>query len=166
MKNFTDSDYAVNKNAAGIVYRFADQTVEITLEDYLRENPDMTEADFAELKALSDSDYYDRDRSGYRQTWKDVSFEGLEETDLLTAPSPEDDYFDRLERTAEAERKTTLAKRAMGKLTETQRRRYVMRHVHGMTLREIAGSEGAHFTSVEESILAAERKIKIILKKG
>jgi hypothetical protein len=163
MKNFTDSDYAVNKNAEGIVYRFADETVEITLEDYLRENPNMSAADFAELKALSDSDYYERDRSSYRQTWKNVSFEGLEETDLLAVPSPEDDYFDSLERAAEAERKTTLAQRAMSKLTETQRRRYSLYHVSGLTLRQIAFRESVSFQTVDESLTVAERKIKLFL---
>lgn len=39
MKNYKDSDYALNKFSEGIVYRFADRIVEITLEDYLAENP-------------------------------------------------------------------------------------------------------------------------------
>ena len=74
MPKYQNSDYAVNKNAKGIVYRFANRTVEVTLEDYLRENPDKTEADFAELKAMSDSDYSDSLKRDYRQTWKDVPF--------------------------------------------------------------------------------------------
>jgi hypothetical protein len=57
MKNYRDSDYAANKNAKGIVCRFANQIIEITLEDYLRENPDKNEADFTELKSLSDEIY-------------------------------------------------------------------------------------------------------------
>jgi hypothetical protein len=32
--------------------------VEVTLEDFLRDNPDKTEEDFAALKALSDEIYY------------------------------------------------------------------------------------------------------------
>jgi len=54
VKNYRDSDYAVNKFSKGIVYRFDDETIEITLEDYLRENPDKTEEDFLRLKAISD----------------------------------------------------------------------------------------------------------------
>ena len=72
MKNYQSTDYAVNKNADGIVYRFAYQTIEVTLDDYLRENPGKTAADFAELKALSDADYYETDRSDCRQTWKNT----------------------------------------------------------------------------------------------
>ena len=39
MKNYRDSDYAANKYASGIVYRFANKTVTVTVEDYLKENP-------------------------------------------------------------------------------------------------------------------------------
>ncbi len=35
MKNYKDSDYAINKSSEGIVYRFADRIVEIILKDYL-----------------------------------------------------------------------------------------------------------------------------------
>lgn len=51
MKNYKNSDYAQNKFSDGIVYRFADRIVEITLKDYLGENPDKTVEDFMELKA-------------------------------------------------------------------------------------------------------------------
>jgi len=33
LKNYKDSDYALNKFSEGIVYRFADRIVEITLEE-------------------------------------------------------------------------------------------------------------------------------------
>jgi|LSQX01.2.fsa_nt_gb hypothetical protein len=49
MKNYKDSDYASNKFSDGIVYRFAEGIVEITLKDYLAENPDKTVEDFMEL---------------------------------------------------------------------------------------------------------------------
>lgn len=57
MRNFQESDYAINKLSPNIVYRFADGKVEITLEDYLKSNPQKNEQDFAELKALSDEIY-------------------------------------------------------------------------------------------------------------
>ena len=62
MKNYKDSNYALNKYSQGIVYQFADGMAEITLEEYLRENPDKTESDFKELKALSDEIYYQQSR--------------------------------------------------------------------------------------------------------
>ena len=44
------SDYALNKFSEGIVYQFSDRTLEISLEDFLRDNPGKTEADFMALK--------------------------------------------------------------------------------------------------------------------
>lgn len=51
MRNYKDSDYALNRYSQGIVYKFADGIVEVTLEAFLRDNPDKTEEDFAELKS-------------------------------------------------------------------------------------------------------------------
>jgi hypothetical protein len=71
MKNYQDSDYALNKHSNGIVYRFADGSrFTVTLTDYLAENPDKTEDDFRRFKELSDSDYLESDRSGYRKSGK------------------------------------------------------------------------------------------------
>jgi len=166
VKNYNASDYAINKNARGIVYRFADQAVEITLEDYLRENPGKTAADFSELKALSDADYYETDRSDYRQTWKNTSFDGLEDTADFATLSPEDEVVGKAEQATDAERRNGLAKKALDKLTDVQRRRYVQHHVHGMTAREIAAKEGLNHRSVLESLWLAEKKIKKVLSEG
>lgn len=80
MHNYHRSDYAINKNSPNIVYRFHNEITEITLEDYLKENPNKTSKDFAELKALSDQIYYEQDRAESVQTRKDISIHGLEET--------------------------------------------------------------------------------------
>jgi hypothetical protein len=60
MKNYQSSDYALNKYSSGIVYHFADEIVEVTLENYLTENPDKSEADFRALKELSDAIYLEQ----------------------------------------------------------------------------------------------------------
>ena len=168
MKNYRDSDYAVNKNAKGIVYRFADQTVEITLEDYLRENPTKTAADFEALKILSDADYYETDRSGYRQTWKNTPFETLDEDELLnfSVHSAENDVIEQGEQAAVYAMRQSSAAHVLDKLTEVQKRRYLMYHVQGKTTREIAGLEGVAHQSVVECIAGAEKKIKKYLSKG
>jgi len=168
MKNYTQSDYAINKNAGGIVYRFTDSIVEITLADYLRENPDKTVADFTELKALSDADYYETDRSDYRQTWKNTPLETLleDEIAILSAPSVEDEFIEHEEHEAVYAKLKSTARLAMDKLTETQRRRYLMYHVQGLTYREIGVAENTNHKSVEESILAAEKKIKKIISQN
>lgn len=61
MRKYWTSDYAVNKDREGIVYQFADGSeIEISLMEYLQVNPDKTEQDFMELKALSDDIYYEQ----------------------------------------------------------------------------------------------------------
>ena len=86
MRNYKDSDYALNRYSQGIVYKFAEGIVEVTLEDYLRDNPDKTEEDFAELKALSDEIYYQQDRQEQRTSRHDVSINGMEEMDIAAVP--------------------------------------------------------------------------------
>jgi len=160
---FTDSDYAANKSAKGIVYRFADETVEISLTDYLRENPGKTESDFAELKALSDTDYYERDRSHYRQTWKNISLDFMGDVLESAEPSPEDEIITLPEQEKALTQKHELAALALNKLTETQRRRYLMYHLGGKTEEEIAALEGVAQQSVSECLLGAQKKMKKIL---
>ena len=166
MKNYRDSDYAANKYADGIVYCSVTGTITVTLADYLAENPDKTEADFAELKALSDEDYLERDRDEYRRTWKDVSIHSLEETDACCVPSAEAQVIDVPDQAAKEKRRRKLARQALDTLTETQRRRYIQYHVDGLSTREIAAAESAHFTTVHESLQVAERKIKQFLGNG
>lgn len=60
MRNYKESDYALNKFSEGIVYKFADGIVEITLEDYLQDNPDKSKDDFDKLKAISDEIYHEQ----------------------------------------------------------------------------------------------------------
>ena len=164
MKNYTDSDYAINKNANGIVYRFADQTVEITLEDYLRENSDKTEADFTELKFLSDSDYCEQVKSDYRQTWKNVPIRDADALDVLcTVPSSEDEYISQGERAFKEQQRYDTAMQALGELTDVQLRRYLMYHIDGLTMRQIGEKEGVLHSKIQKSLDAAEKKIKIYL---
>ena len=61
MKKYYESDYALNKYSPNIVYKFADGIHEVTLEQYLKNNPTKTEEHFNELKAISDEDYHESD---------------------------------------------------------------------------------------------------------
>ena len=79
MSNYKNSNYALNKHSEGIVYKFADEIVEISLTDYLASNPTKTEADFLALKELSDSDYHQEAVDTLRQTRQNVPFATLEE---------------------------------------------------------------------------------------
>ena len=93
MKNYRKSDYALNKFSEGIVYQFSDGTLEISMADYLRDNPDKTEADFLELKALSDEIYLEQIRLETAQGNKTVSMTKLEDTIAHPAPSLDDSYI-------------------------------------------------------------------------
>lgn len=158
MKNYRKSDYALNKFSEGIVYQFSDGTLEISMEDYLRDNPAKTEADFLELKALSDEIYLEQIRLETAQGNKTVSVTGLEETVAHPAPSLDDAYV-----IADEHRRIKLAVDKLflcGKLTSKQKERFVRHFFAGTSLRKIASDEGVHFTSVDECIRRAVDKLR------
>ena len=160
MKNYTDSDFALNKYSKGIVYHFADGIVEITLEAYIRENPGKTEKDFHELKALSDTIYSEQDSENYRQTWKNTPISSVGDVDLGVAASPEESVVEEASQAERQNKRREAARLALSTLTDVQRRRYLLYHVHGLTLRQIAEAEGVIHTKIHRSLIAAERKIK------
>ena len=166
MKHYTNSDYALNKYSEGIVYRFADGIVEVTLADFLAENPNKTEADFRALKEFSDGDYHGEVKATYRQTWKDLR-DGTAEDSMFNADiSAEDSFFGESEACEECvqyQKQVDAAYQVLDKLTEVQRRRYLMHRVDGLTLREIAAIESVAFQVVSKSISGAEKKIKKML---
>ncbi len=97
MKNYKESDYALNKYSQGIVYKFVDGALEVTLEDYLRDNPDKTEDDFAELKALSDEIYHEQVVLEHRICRKNISIDLVPETELVIAPEFDVEQMERRE---------------------------------------------------------------------
>ena len=164
MKNYFASDFALNKtNEEAIVYRFVDGTiVEIKSDDYPAVT-DKMKIDFATMKAWSDDDYEDLDNDNYNQTWKNVSFHRLEETDACCVPSAEFEVIEKPEQSAKKKHRHKVAKQALGVLTKTQRRRYIQHHVNGLSTWEIAELENTNQKSVYESIKAAEKKIKEVI---
>ncbi|MDR1821869.1 MAG: sigma-70 region 4 domain-containing protein [Oscillospiraceae bacterium] len=162
MKNYRDSDYAANKYSYGIVYRFSDRTIVVTLADYLRENPGKTEADFAELKAASDVMFLKQARGDNVQSRHTAPLCSIEKIAFCSAASPEEAFFAEDEADTCAER-TRLANAALNELTETQRRRYALHNLYGMTTRKIAETEGVSQRSVMDSSEFAQRKINKFL---
>lgn len=162
MKNYRKSDYALNKFSEGIVYQFSDGTLEISMADYLRDNPDKTEADFLALKALSDEIYLEQVRLETAQGNKTVSMTELEDTIAHPAPSLDDSYI-----MADENRRIKLAVDKLfqyGKLTPKQKERFVRHFFVGVSLRKIASDEGVHFTSVDECIRRAVDKLRTYFK--
>lgn len=163
MRKYQDSDYAVNKYSPNIVYRFADGAVEVTLEDYLRDNPDKTEQDFAELKVLSDEIYYEQDREDTRYGKRKRSIDGLEETERFATVSLDVELMHK----SDEINAMKAAKQLLdsGELTEVQQRRFIHHFINGLSYRQIAHQEGVFFTSVAESVNAAVRKLQKFYKK-
>ena len=142
MKNYRKSDYALNKFSEGIVYQFSDRTLEISLEDFLRDNPGKTEADFMALKAVSDEIYLEQARLETAQGNKTFSMTGLEDAIAHPAPSLDDSFI-----MSDDRRRVKLAVDKLfrcGKLTQKQKERFVRHFFTGVSLRKIASDEGVH----------------------
>ena len=163
MKNYKDSDYALNKFSQGIVYKFVDEIIEITLEDYLLTNPGKTEGDFMELKALSDEIYHEQVINENRTSRLNVSINGMEEMEQLSTISPDMELIHKADKKKAIEAARQLIN--SGELTEVQKRRFILHFFGGHSYRQIAAIEGVFFTSVAESITAASRKLKKYFKK-
>lgn len=70
MKDYKKSDYALNKNRKGIVYRNADgSTLEITFEKIAEGKPQFTYEDFQKLKQFSDSIYLEQVKADGRYSY-------------------------------------------------------------------------------------------------
>jgi len=162
-RNFRQSDYAKNKHSDNIVYAGSDETIEITLEQFLEENPGMTEEDFMYWKNWSDEDYCITDRKDTNEAKHTVSIHSIEETELVSVPSAEEVVIEKLNR--ENERVYTMqdVETFLTKLTDIQRRRFLMHEVYEMTFREIAHIEGVDHMAVIRSVEYAKRKIKKFL---
>lgn len=163
MKNYKDSDYAANKLSPNIVYRFADGTVEVTLEDYLQNNPDKTEQDFVELKALSDEIYHEQIIVTNRTSRLDVTINDLEgTTQLATSPLDVELLGKHDEQKAMAAAQQLLDS---GTLTDIQRRRFILHYFKGLSIRQIGVAEDVDYRAVWDSIHWATKKLKKIFKK-
>lgn len=163
MKEYWKSDYALNKRSSGIVYQFADGLVEITLEDYLRENPEKTQEDFLALKAISDEIYAQQFSRTKAQTRRELP---LYDDKRLCAPSAEQ-MMEVSMRLRELEAMHAQLERFIdsGVLTEIQRRRFTLYCFRKLSTRQIARSEGVSQCSVWECLHACEKKFEKFLAK-
>lgn len=161
MKNYWASDYALNRKSKGIVYRFADSVVEITLEDYIRENPDKAEADFLALKALSDEIYQQQFSRTKAQSRRELP---LYDCAKVSAPSAEEMLVGEL-KLRELEAIHAQLERFIGNglLTEIQRRRFILYCINGLSTRQIAGAEGVRQYAVWKSLALCQKKFQKFL---
>lgn len=163
MRKYWTSDYAINKNREGIVYQFSDGSeMEISLAEYLQFNSDKTEQDFLELKAMSDNIYYEQALEDTRYGKQKQSLGKLEDSEQFAAPSIDTMLIQNSEKGQVLKAAKILLEN--GDLTEIQRRRFIRHFFEGQSYRQLAMLENVHFTSVQESIEAAVRKLKKYLK--
>jgi DNA-directed RNA polymerase specialized sigma24 family protein len=87
---------------------------------------------------MSDEIYHVEDRADWRETNRNVPLESLEFSEEIFVPSAETVMFENSEREEFEQNRKVIAKEVLGKLTETQRRRYILHVVKGLTTREIA----------------------------
>lgn len=158
MRNYQHSDYAVNKFSPNIVYRFADSIVEVTLEDYLRDNPDKTESEFAKLKALSDEIYHDQDLENTRYGKRAMNLENIDNSEQYAVAPIDTEIIHKRDKGQALK----AAKRLLesGKLTQIQERRFILHFFEGLSTRQIARMESVKQQSICDSLWWATKKLK------
>lgn len=163
MGKYNESIYALNKFSENIVYKFADGIHEVTLEDYLKTNPDKTEEDFKALKIMSDDLFYEEDRADSRYGKKKLSLEYMKETDMVQTEAIDEEIIHKQDRQGALQAAHILLKGS--ELTEIQKRRFIAHYFQNKSYRKIAEEEGVFFTSVAESVGRATQKLKNIFEK-
>lgn len=158
MAKYYKSDYARNKKSKSIIYHYSDGTeFELTMENYLAENPSLTEEDFLELKELSNEMYRNEMNSdNYHQKKKEKN--AKEELLSILSPSQEETMI--FEEEKEKIRIVTNQLLSTGKLTKTQERRFISFFIDGKSTRQIATEEGVSQYAVWDSLKWAKKKLE------
>ena len=96
-KDFYKSNYGINKNSKGIVYRYADGSVlEITFEKIAAGNPSFTKEDFDKIKELSDKFYHEEAKADCNYHHHVTgSYDNVEDSVWLATESLEDELMKR-----------------------------------------------------------------------
>lgn len=158
MAKYYHSDYALNKNSDAILYRTADGTVvEVTKEDYLAQNPNLTEEQFYELKELSD-EMFKEEKNVERKEQRKKN----KEQQHLQSEFPPLSYEEKMIVNEEREKIRTVTNQllASGKLSEKQERRFIAHYYEGKSTRQIAKVEGVTQRAVWDSLYWARKKLK------
>ena len=145
-------------NADAIVYSFANGEVsEITVTDF-----DGNEKLFRKWKHLSDKYYIDERDLMYRISYKDVSINELEDTDLAHLPSMEEVLVMHEDDVAFTEEMNEF----LATLSDTQRRRLELRALRSKSQTEIAEIEHIGQPRVHKSFVQISQKFKKFYRKG
>ena len=111
----------------------------------------------------------EKTRNDFNTDWSatklNVDIDKLENTDLLSTQSVEDDYIERLDAGVESYRTIENAMSVLDAvLNEKQKRWFLMAHREGLSDREIARREGVAHTTVSRGMAVNKKKIKKYLR--
>ena len=111
----------------------------------------------------------EKTRNDFNTDWSatklNVDIDKLENTDLLSTQSVEDDYIERLDAGVESYRTIENAMSVLDAvLNEKQKRWFLMAHREGLSDREIARREGVAHTTVSRGMAVTKKKIKKYLR--
>ena len=181
--------YKLNKNNPDLVYNFADELItyrketdengNLQIVEYRKKDGrkgkktsrrvvpshEMSIEDFDAWKARLTEEALEYRRHDDLTTRENVSIENLLETDLVCEESVEDEFIREEEERQALPKTMDVALGILDVLTPKQRSRYIQSKVYGKSVRDIAAEEGSDWTSVWESINAAEKRIEKELKK-
>lgn len=162
MKNYKNSSYAANKYSKDIVYNSeVSGSTAITLEDFLKSDPSLTEADFEFWKNWSDQNYLEESRGDNKQSWKAVSLSNLEyildSTQLSLEEMVEDKTMEGL--VLQTLKQTVAVLLSDSVLTETMRVRFEMFYIQEMRVVEIAEAQDVDEKAVRKSLKLIKEKL-------
>ena len=159
MEKFEYTQCSLNlKNKKAIVYRFANgETKEITVTDF-----DGNEDLFRKWKRLSDKYYIDERDLMYRISYKDISINELEDTDLTHLPSLEEVLVMREDDVEFTEEMNAF----LDTLTDSQRRRLELRAFRGKSQTEIAEIEHIGQPRIHKTFVQISQKFKNFIENG
>lgn len=149
----------------------------ITVKRKMRPD-EMTVEQFDLIKPILDEETRTSFNKDWLETYLNVCFESLEETDLACVPSPETEMIDEIDRIEEEAREEADKDNPLRRtpenaeqildacLTPTQKERYLMYKRDEKSSYEIGDELNLHHSTVLESIKAAERKIEKYFRKA
>lgn len=168
-KNFKNESYAVNKYSEEMVYKSVTGDYSITLEQFLRENPGMTEKDYLYWKNISDELYQEEAVKMNAIQRKEVPLEEIKDTLLVSTPSAEDVFLRSEDSEEYDENRLTeeeikdpafILKLAKEVLHEIHLKRFIAYYFENKKIKDIAASEYVHRSTISHSIHKSERILR------
>ena len=125
---------------------------------------EMKLSDFDKMKELLTEETRQEFNADWKVTKLNVDLDKLENTELLSVQSVEEDYIAKQDAVDDFRTLENAMKVLDSCLTKIQKKRYIMSRAKGLSTSEIAEKEGVSQRTVQDSLELAERKIKIFRK--